>query len=346
MNIPMETPQITEERLAAYLRGELPAAEAAEIEAWYDASPANRRTMGEVYRILCLNDRLRAAEEVDVEGSLRAVKRRMRPRRAPLRRLVWRSAAAAAVVLLALGLWFETRTLAERLERPVVVYTDLGERSQVELPDGTPLFSRERRVTMSGEAYFEVEHDAASPFIVSSGGLDIKVLGTKFNIRNDAARHRVTTVLLEGSVAAALSGSEEYAVRLRPAQMLLFDSETRSMQLRVVNPQPLSRSEQTTFEQIVSELERYYNVEVRFMDDSLRGERFSGDFHLEDGIYHIMSVLQLTYKFHYKVNRDNIELYANCPAGPPGPRRGGRYQGGDARVHTERTERTIRTTGT
>ena len=100
MNIPMETPQITEERLAAYLRGELPAAEAAEIEAWYDASPANRRTMGEVYRILCLNDRLRAAEEVDVEGSLRAVKRRMRPRRAPLRRLVWRSAAAAAVVLL------------------------------------------------------------------------------------------------------------------------------------------------------------------------------------------------------------------------------------------------------
>lgn len=333
MNIPMETPQITEERLAAYLRGELPAAEAAEIEAWYDASPANRRTMGEVYRILCLNDRLRAAEEVDVEGSLRAVKRRMRPRRAPLRRLVWRSAAAAAVVLLALGLWFETRTLAERLERPVVVYTDLGERSQVELPDGTkvwlnsssrieyrtPLFSRERRVTMSGEAYFEVEHDAASPFIVSSGGLDIKVLGTKFNIRNDAARHRVTTVLLEGSVAAALSGSEEYAVRLRPARMLLFDSETRSMQLRDCPAASNSidwieghfRFEQTTFEQIVSELERYYNVEVRFMDDSLRGERFSGDFHLEDGIYHIMSVLQLTYKFHYKVNRDNIELYAN-----------------------------------
>lgn len=225
------------------------------------------------------------------------------------------------------------RTLAERLERPVVVYTDLGERSQVELPDGTkvwlnsssrieyrtPLFSRERRVTMSGEAYFEVEHDAASPFIVSSGGLDIKVLGTKFNIRNDAARHRVTTVLLEGSVAAALSGSEEYAVRLRPAQMLLFDSETRSMQLRDCPAASNSidwieghfRFEQTTFEQIVSELERYYNVEVRFMDDSLRGERFSGDFHLEDGIYHIMSVLQLTYKFHYKVNRDNIELYAN-----------------------------------
>ena len=325
--------EMTEERLAAYLRGELEAAEAAEIEAWYDASPANRKMLGEVYYILYLNDRLRASEEVDVERSLRALKSRMHPRRGIVRRWVWRSAAAAAAVLLVAGAAVKTVSLAERLERPVVVYTDLGERSQVELPDGTkvwlnsssrieyrtPLFSRERRVTMSGEAYFEVEHDAASPFIVSSGGLDIKVLGTKFNNRNDAARHRVTTVPLEGSVAAALSGSEEYAVRLRPAQMLLFDSETRSMQLRDCPAASNSidwieghfRFEQTTFEQIVSELERYYNVEVRFMDDSLRGERFSGDFHLEDGIYHIMSVLQLTYKFHYKVNRDNIELYAN-----------------------------------
>lgn len=41
--------EMTEERLAAYLRGELEAAEAAEIEAWYDASPANRKMLGEVY---------------------------------------------------------------------------------------------------------------------------------------------------------------------------------------------------------------------------------------------------------------------------------------------------------
>lgn len=325
--------EMTEERLAAYLRGELEAAEAAEIEAWYDASPANRKMLGEVYYILYLNDRLRASEEVDVERSLRALKSRMHPRRGIVRRWVWRSVAAAAAVLLVAGVAVKTVSLAERLERPVVVYTDLGERSQVELPDGTkvwlnsssrveyrtPLFSRERRVTMTGEAYFEVEHDSASPFIVSSGGLDVKVLGTKFNIRNDNARHCVTTVLLEGAVAASVSGSEDYSVRLRPSQMLVFDTRTKYMQLHNCEAAGNSidwieghfRFEQNTFEEIVAELERYYNVKVRFMDDSLRKERFSGDFHLEDGIYHIMSVLQLTYKFHYKVNSEDIELYAN-----------------------------------
>lgn len=84
-----------------------------------------------------LNDRLRASEEVDVERSLRALKSRMHPRRGIVRRWVWRSAAAAAAVLLVAGAAVKTVSLAERLERPVVVYTDLGERSQVELPDGT-----------------------------------------------------------------------------------------------------------------------------------------------------------------------------------------------------------------
>jgi len=43
----------------------------------------------------------------------------------------------------------------------------------------------------------------------------------------------------------------------------------------------------------------------------LRGLRFSGDFQVEDGIYHIMSVLQLTYKFNYRIVGDDIEIYAN-----------------------------------
>lgn len=100
----------------------------------------------------------------------------------------------------------------------MTVVTQLGERSQVVLPDGTkvwlnssssveyvaPFFSRQRRVKMEGEAYFEVEHDRRAPFVVSTNGLDIEVLGTRFNIRNDDNEHRVTTVLLEGAVKAML----------------------------------------------------------------------------------------------------------------------------------------------
>lgn len=148
-----------------------------------------------------------------------------------------------AAVLLAGG--FTTVSLSKRLAQPVTVVTQLGERSQVVLPDGTkvwlnssssveyvaPFFSRQRRVKMEGEAYFEVEHDRRAPFVVSTNGLDIEVLGTRFNIRNDDNEHRVTTVLLEGAVKAYASGREQASVRLHPAQQLVFDTRTHAMRL-------------------------------------------------------------------------------------------------------------------
>ena len=321
--------QINEEVLTAYLRGELNAAEAAAVEAWYDASAANRRLLGEIYYILYVNDRINDTAGIDVERSLRQFKRRMHAGR----RISLRAAAAAAVAVILLAGGVTTVSLSKRLAQPLTVITHLGERSQVVLPDGTkvwlnsassveyvaPFFSRERRVKMDGEAYFEVQHDAQAPFVVSTNGLDIKVLGTRFNIRNDDNDHRITTVLLEGAVKAYASGDEKAAVRLRPSQQLVFDTRTGAM--RLTDEPSADRSinwidgrfcfEHDTFAEIVAELKRYYNVDVRFMDDALRSERFSGDFRVEDGIYHIMSVLQLTYKFTYKVVGNDIEIYPN-----------------------------------
>ena len=235
--------EIDEEVLVAFLKGELDAAQAAAVEAWYDRSAANRRMLGQVYYILYVSDRINDAAGIDVERSLRQFKRRMHAgRRISLRRSAVRIAAAAviAAVLLAGGL--TTVLLSKRLAQPVTVVTQLGERSQVVLPDGTkvwlnssssveyvaPFFSRQRRVKMEGEAYFEVEHDRRAPFVVSTNGLDIEVLGTRFNIRNDDNEHRVTTVLLEGAVKAYASGREQASVRLHPAQQLVFDTRTHA----------------------------------------------------------------------------------------------------------------------
>ena len=326
--------EIDEEVLVAFLKGELDAAQAAAVEAWYDRSAANRRMLGQVYYILYVSDRINDAAGIDVERSLRQFKRRMHAgRRISLRRSAVRIAAAAviAAVLLAGGL--TTVLLSKRLAQPVTVVTQLGERSQVVLPDGTkvwlnssssveyvaPFFSRQRRVKMEGEAYFEVEHDRRAPFVVSTNGLDIEVLGTRFNIRNDDNEHRVTTVLLEGAVKAYASGREQASVRLHPAQQLVFDTRTHAM--RLTDCPSAERSinwidgrfcfEHDTFGEIVAELKRYYNVDIRFMDNRLRDMRFSGNFRVEDGIYHIMSVLQLTYKFYYRIAGNDIELYAN-----------------------------------
>lgn len=326
--------EIDEEVLVAFLKGELDAAQAAAVEAWYDRSAANRRMLGQVYYILYVSDRINDAAGIDVERSLRQFKRRMHAgRRISLRRSAVRIAAAAVIAAVLLAGGFTTVSLSKRLAQPVTVVTQLGERSQVVLPDGTkvwlnssssveyvaPFFSRQRRMKMEGEAYFEVEHDRRAPFVVSTNGLDIEVLGTRFNIRNDDNEHRVTTVLLEGAVKAYASGREQASVRLHPAQQLVFDTRTHAM--RLTDCPSAERSinwidgrfcfEHDTFGEIVAELKRYYNVDIRFMDNRLRDMRFSGNFRVEDGIYHIMSVLQLTYKFNYRIVGNDIELYAN-----------------------------------
>ena len=247
--------EIDEEVLVAFLKGELDAAQAAAVEAWYDRSAANRRMLGQVYYILYVSDRINDAAGIDVERSLRQFKRRMHAgRRISLRRSAVRIAAAAviAAVLLAGGL--TTVLLSKRLAQPVTVVTQLGERSQVVLPDGTKV-----------------------------------------------------------------SGREQASVRLHPAQQLVFDTRTHAM--RLTDCPSAERSinwidgrfcfEHDTFGEIVAELKRYYNVDIRFMDNRLRDMRFSGNFRVEDGIYHIMSVLQLTYKFNYRIAGNDIELYAN-----------------------------------
>ena len=326
--------EIDEEVLVAFLKGELDAAQAEAVEAWYDRSAANRRMLGQVYYILYVSDRINDAAGIDVERSLRQFKRRMHAgRRISLRRSAVRIAAAAVVAAVLLAGGLTTVLLSKRLAQPVTVVTQLGERSQVVLPDGTkvwlnssssveyvaPFFSRQRRVKMEGEAYFEVEHDRRAPFVVSTNGLDIEVLGTRFNIRNDDNDHRVTTVLLEGAVKASASGHEQASVRLHPAQQLVFDTRTHAM--RLTDCPSAERSinwidgrfcfEHDTFGEIVAELKRYYNVDIRFMDNRLRDMRFSGNFRVEDGIYHIMTVLPLTYKFNYRIAGNDIELYAN-----------------------------------
>ncbi|MCD8072259.1 MAG: FecR domain-containing protein [Alistipes sp.] len=334
VNTPIMTDnQITDEILVAYLKGELDHTLNADVEKWYDSSQANRRTLGDLYYILFVSDRIHDTANINVERSLREFKGRMHAkRRQRIRRTVLRISAAAALVGLLMTGTLATVSVSGRLATPTLVSTQLGERSQVVLPDGTKvwlnsassieytqsLFGRQRNIKMEGEAYFEAFHDRKSPFTVSTGGLNINVVGTNFNIRNDDNDQRVTAVLLEGAVLATSDCSDRSAVRMRPGQRLVYDIQTGAMQL--IDDPMVSQSinwidgrfsfENETLENIIAEFKRYFNVDVRITDERLKKERFSGQFQAEDGIYYIMSVLQLTHKFTYKVVGNDIEIYA------------------------------------
>lgn len=168
----------------------------------------------------------------DVEASLARVRGRLpwveegsfAPRRVrPLRRTML--LAAAALVALVAGLWL---LVLPRKAAPVagegsemVVVTNRGETRQIVLPDGSTLelnagtevhYARqfsgtERRVTLTrGEAFFQVVADAARPFVVQSGGLRSRVLGTSFDIRAYQEEGSIRVAVLSGKVEVTGNG--------------------------------------------------------------------------------------------------------------------------------------------
>lgn len=209
------------------------------------------------------------------------------------------------------------------------VSTKLGERALVELPDGTQawlnacsdisysqtIFPRKRNVILNGEAYFDVAHNKRSPFVVNTDKVNIEVLGTKFNVRNNRDERYVTTTLIEGSIKF---NSEHAGINLKlsPGEEMKFDKNDRNYSLLThsntkeaigwIDGRLIFRN--NTLQEIAGLLQQNYNVRIHFADEEVKNERFNADFEINDNIYQILSILELTNRFSYEINNRDITI--------------------------------------
>lgn len=154
-----------------------------------------------------------------------------------------------------------------------------------------------RRVYLKGEAYFEVAKNTEKPFIVSTAGeVDVKVLGTRFNIASYNDEDEVVTTLAEGSVEVA---SSKEVVRIRPNEQLLFDKNLQTFSRRKVDANVYLAwkegkfiFEDQTLEQIMKQLQRWYEMEVFYASDAVRNYRFSGDLKKYDDFGKIVKMIE------------------------------------------------------
>ncbi|MCH5718063.1 FecR family protein [Niabella hibiscisoli] len=156
------------------------------------------------------------------------------------RKIVW---AVAAVLVLAMGSTAVYMHLTE--SNPAdhsknILTTKKGSKSSLVLPDGTKVqlnsdtrlsynqsFGKQlREVTLEGEAFFEVAKDANHPFIVHTKTMNIKVLGTVFNVRAYDNEKNTQTTLLEGSVEVTLNKrNERNLVVLKPHEKIVANND-------------------------------------------------------------------------------------------------------------------------
>lgn len=207
--------------------------------------------------------------------------------------------------------------------------TPKGGQYQVTLSDGTKVYLNamttltypkqfaqgERKVQLSGEAYFEVSHDIQHPFIVATNRQEVKVLGTVFNTQAYPDEQTVTTTLLKGKVqlSAIEKGTLSHqSVVLSPGEQgASTASGVRVSQVDAIEAIAWKNGkfvfDETSIPAMMRQIERWYDVEALYADD-LSDIAFSGSISRYDDIKDVLRKIELTNKVNISIEGRRIRM--------------------------------------
>ena len=178
----------------------------------------------------------------------------------------------------------------------------LNSESELRFPTSFP--GKERRVYLKGEGYFEVAANAEKPFIVTVGETDVRVLGTKFNIKNYQDEQSIVATLVEGTICLSIS-----SLPMRPGQQSIFNKSTHENIIREVDTKLYTAWKDGRFifksaplESILKQLSRWYDIYFEYEDENLKNLPFSGNVRkYEDGNI-ILELLKSTGRINFIQN--------------------------------------------
>ena len=196
--------------------------------------------------------------------------------------------------------------------------TPKGGQFEVTLPDGTKVWlnaasslhfptafiGKERHVELTGEGYFEVAKNKDMPFTVSANGVNVKVLGTHFDIMAYADEPQVNTTLLEGSVLLQKGGEHKV---LKPGELGTVLKGSNNITVKAADPETAIAWKNGLFvfkdqdiKDIMRQAARWYDVDVAFVGD-LKARNFGGKTSRYKNITDLLTNMQLTGAIHYKI---------------------------------------------
>ena len=237
------------------------------------------------------------------------------------------------------------------------IVTKNGNRTKIVLPDGSQVwlnagsnldynnsvFNKDlREVTLNGEAYFDVTKNADKPFIIHTKKMDVKVIGTAFNVRSYSYEKTAEASLIRGSIEVTLKDRKDQKIILKPNEKIsiannaieapvekpektsVIRNDVRSIPQFVVNelkPSPKYDIipeiawtqnklffEDESLEDIALRLERWFNKKVTIANESLKNIRYTGNFENET-MEEVLSYLKLSKKFNFRLGNDNVVIY-------------------------------------
>lgn len=172
-----------------------------------------------------------------------------------------------------------------------------------------------RQVFLDGEAFFDVAKDKKHPFIVNADALNIRVLGTHFNVSNYPEDTATDVVLVEGSVGMYRSNEEFDAAKntiLKPGYKGSFNRENAFISTKPVITDIYTSwinggltFRNMTFKNIITKLERRYNVTIINKNEKLANEKFNASFS-DESIEKVMSYFNDIHGINYTIKNNQI----------------------------------------
>jgi ferric-dicitrate binding protein FerR (iron transport regulator) len=292
-----------------YFRGNTSLEEEKEILDWVDVSKENREIL-EKERLL-------------FDITLFALdKKTKRNKIIPIIKLSLRVAAAILVIFSCTYLLKEYR-INKMIEMQTITVPS-GQRAQITLTDGTKVwlnskstlsyasnFGRiNRNIELDGEAYFEVTKNKKLPFCVKTEYNKVEVVGTHFNICAYHGSDNFEATLVEGIVDIYQLNSNKVTTRLTKNEYYIEKSgkfsKTKLSSLDFLHWRDgLYCFDDMPFSEMMNKLEKYYNVQIIVHNSSIINYRCTGKFNEQDGIVHILKVIQKDHPFTFNYNKAN-----------------------------------------
>lgn len=244
-----------------------------------------------------------------------------------------------------------TETASVRPANEIII--NPGSRTKIQLPDGSQVWVNSgshltyednfkgstREVELDGEAYFDVVKDASRPFIVHTTGIDIKVLGTAFNVKAYKIEPTIEATLIHGSIEVINKNKPGTPkVLLKPHEKLVYNkypvTDPRDQRADITVPEsdaysitikPLNNNitdmdivetawvynklvfEDERFEALALKMERWYNLRISFENEKLKEYRISGSF-VNETPEEAFKVLQFLVPFRYSIKNNEVKI--------------------------------------
>lgn len=331
------------------------------VEQWLSRDPDNSQYLEKVRKVWFAVDELKALAAIDVNKDWKTIERRLTEKSSQYKDkrnvwLTWNNPFVKIVAVLIVGIltaslfFYLNRNQGHTPELAATRYEVIvpdGQKSSLVLPDGTKVMinagsklflpkepeSDRREVWLDGEAFFQVTKNHRLPFFVHTSDINVKVLGTTFNVRAYNDEKITEATLLEGKVMLNTTKSKGQDVSLSPNHKAIFvkskDVELGASLYREfgenikvgqilvsnkINPesaiswtQGKLTFEDEYFDVIVRRLERYYGVHIHVMDESLKNIKYTGTIK-NISLDQALRALQATAHFKYTFKNQDVTI--------------------------------------